>query len=198
MISNEELPFRAAFGIFWLINMVVRIYFQSKVIGIDVATKTHEQRSRMFFRLFALSYLLMLFYIFSSWFDFAHFFLSTEVRWWCGGGVLIAYILLFSCTHIALGRNWSGLLEIHQDHTLIISGPYEYIRHPMYAAFILSGIGFLFLSANWFVGGLYLTIAIAMYLDRVGPEEQMMSIHFGVSYSEYMKRTGRLFPKVRK
>jgi protein-S-isoprenylcysteine O-methyltransferase Ste14 len=119
------------------------------------------------------------------------------VRWIVGGAFLAAYMILFVWTHVALGRNWSGLIEIHTDHQLIVTGPFRYIRHPMYASFILSGIGFLILSSNWFIGGLYLLIAVAMYLDRVEPEELMMKARFGTEYIDYMNRTGRLFPRLR-
>lgn len=196
MSLEEEFPFRLTFGLFWLVNMVVRIYFQSKARGTETAYATHTNRARLFFWIFGLSYLLMAFYFFTSWFDFAHIGLSPYIRWLCGGGLLAAYILLFGWTHAVLGKNWSPLLEMHKDHVLIISGPYRFIRHPMYAAFILSGAGFLTFSANWLIGGLYLVIAIIMYLDRVQPEEAMMELYFGKQYVEYARHTGRIVPKL--
>ncbi len=198
MTSNDELPFRIAVGIFFFLTMLIRIYYQSKVQHETIAVSTHEQRSKLFFQIFALTYLLLLLYVFTSWLDNASLPFSAAVRWIVGGGFLLAYTLLFTATHAALGRNWSGLLEIHTDHILVVRGPYQFIRHPMYAAFILSGIGYLFLSANWIAGGIYLIIAITMYADRVSPEEKMMMEHFGEQYTQYRKTTGRLFPRFRK
>lgn len=197
MILSGEFPFRVTVGIFWLANFLIRIVFQKRTLGAEIAVKTHEKHAVFFFRLFAFCYVLLLVYCFSSMLDGAHLELSSGIRWTGGVGFLLAYMLLFSWTHAALGRNWSGLLEIHKDHQLIVTGPFAYIRHPMYASFILSGIGFLLLTANWLAGGLYLSVAVAMYLDRVGPEEQMMNVHFGATYSEYMKKTGRIFPRRR-
>ena len=142
--------------------------------------------------------MLILFYILTPWLDWASLYLPPTVRWVVGTTILIGYIALFAWTHAALGKNWSGFLELYTEHSLVVTGPYRFIRHPMYAAFILSGIGFFVLSANWFVGGLYLVIAILMYLDRVGPEEQMMIDRFGDEYRRYMEKTGRLVPSVRK
>jgi protein-S-isoprenylcysteine O-methyltransferase Ste14 len=195
MNPADELPFRVTVGIFWLANFIIRIVFQKKAMGAEVTLKTHEKHAVFFFRLFAFCYVLLLAYIFSSVLDGARFDLSPGIRWIVGVGFLLAYMILFTWTHMALGRNWSGLLEIHTDHHLIVSGPFKYIRHPMYASFILSGIGFLLLTANWLAGGLYLTVAVAMYLDRVEPEEQMMKVHFGADYIDYIKKTGRIFPR---
>jgi protein-S-isoprenylcysteine O-methyltransferase Ste14 len=77
---------------------------------------------------------------------------------------------------------------------MVQNGPYRYVRHPMYSAFFIIGIGFLILSSNWLVGIIYLGAFLIMYLARVLPEEKMMIDRFGEPYRQYMKRTGRLFP----
>jgi protein-S-isoprenylcysteine O-methyltransferase Ste14 len=58
------------------------------------------------------------------------------------------------------------------------------------------GIGFLLLSANWFVDLIYLGPLVVMYITRVSLEEQMMVERFGDSYRQYMKGTGRLWPRL--
>lgn len=196
MFYSDELPFRVTVGIFWLANFIIRIVYLKKAMGAEVTVKAHEKHAVFFFRLFVCCYILLLVYIFSSLLDGARIALSPGIRWIGGTGFLLAYLILFTWTHAALGRHWSGLLEIHKDHELVVTGPFAYIRHPMYASFILSGIGFLLLTANWLAGGIYLAAAVSMYLDRVGPEEQMMKIHFGEAYVRYMERTGRIFPKL--
>jgi len=56
--------------------------------------------------------------------------------------LLACALFVFARAHIDLKSNWSPSLEIYQDHTLITSGIYHYIRHPMYAS--------LGLLAMWF------------------------------------------------
>src|SRR5512136_320074 len=94
-------------------------------------------------------------------------------------------------SHRALGRNWSPFLEIRKGHVLVIEGPYRFIRHPMYAAIFLIGIGISLLSANWLVALAYMLPVTIMYLVRVADEEEMMIEQFGNEYREYMQRTGR-------
>jgi protein-S-isoprenylcysteine O-methyltransferase Ste14 len=193
---ESEYQFRIAFGIFWLANFTVRIYFQLKAKSARKVSGKHEQRARLFFRLLALTYLFMMFYFLSPWFDFAHVDLPLWIREYVGGGALAVYLILFSWSHAALGKNWSGFVEIHENHALVTSGPYRCIRHPMYSAFFVSVIGFSLLSANWLIALVYLTAVTAMYADRVDAEEQLMVEQFGDVYREYMTKTWRLFPKI--
>ena len=100
--------------------------------------------------------------------------------------------------HIFLDRNLSFTLEIKEDHTLIQTGPYKYIRHPMYISLIIRGIFYFLITSNviiflnWFI-----SIAIVLYL-RIPKEEQMMLDKFPEQYKAYKKKTGMLLPKIRK
>ncbi|MBI5378344.1 MAG: isoprenylcysteine carboxylmethyltransferase family protein [Thaumarchaeota archaeon] len=127
--------------------------------------------------------------------DFASFQL---LDWQRVVGALCALIGLayFRWSHSALGKNWSLMLELMKDHELITSGPYKYVRHPMYASIYLTHVGFLILTANWLVGVLLLAPFTILYIVRVRSEEQMMIEKFGQKYLDYMKGNGRLFPKL--
>ncbi len=81
-------------------------------------------------------------------------------------------------------------------YALVTNGPYRFIRHPMYAAIFLIGIGISLHSANWIVALAYLLPVTGMYLFRISDEEEMMIEQFGDEYREYMRRTGRLVPKL--
>ena len=198
MESSSEFPFRLAFGIFWILNTIVRYYFQGKARGQEKSFSRHERREQVSFNLFLFSYLFSLVYVFSSMLDFAQLPVREWIRWMFGGGALIFYLLFFSWTHYELGRNWSGRLEIYKEHHLVTDGPYRHIRHPMYSAFFLSAIGVGFLSANWLVSALYLGTLTWMYVRRVASEEEMMIERFDDQYREYMISTGRLMPRWRR
>jgi len=143
-----------------------------------------------------IAMILPLFYIFSSWFDFADFFLPDWLRWI--GVVLFAgaAILLWK-THRDLGRNWTPTLGIREDHTLVTEGIFKSIRHPMYAAHLLWALAQPLILTNWIVGFAFLVTQI-MFLSRIKEEEQMMLDQFGDQYQEYMNNTGRFLPRLRK
>jgi protein-S-isoprenylcysteine O-methyltransferase Ste14 len=100
-------------------------------------------------------------------------------------------------THRTLGRHWSGILELRENHRLISSGPYRHIRHPMYTGFFMMLSGVALLSANLLIALLQIGAFTATYLARVADEEAMMLDRFGDEYRGYMRRTGRLLPRLR-
>lgn len=192
-----ETLFRAILGILLIVFFGIRVYFQKQAKKVERVSRRHERRDRFFYNLILGSYLLMFLYVFTPWLDFAHISLPAWVRLI---GVLITCsgIWLFTWSHQTLGANWSGVLEISEGHRLVIEGPYRYVRHPMYSAFFIFGLGILFQSANWFIGAPHFMMVLWMYLTRVASEEAMMIDHFGDAYRQYMTTTRRLLPRFQK
>ena len=87
-------------------------------------------------------------------------------------------------------------LELREQHRLITEGVYRRIRHPMYAALFIYAIGQTLVVPNWVAGPSYLVAFGILYLLRVGPEERMMSEAFGDDYENYVRRTGRVLPRI--
>ena len=196
--NTAEFVYRMSFGLLWLVYFVIRFYFQGKVKKAGRSYEhINEKQELVYFRLFALAFLLLALYFLTPWIDFAHLGLAGGLRW-LGGGITLAGIVFFAWCHQALGVNWTAVLALSDQQELVTSGPYKAIRHPMYTAFFLIGIGFFLLSANFLVALIYLTPLTVMYFARVNPEEQMMLERFGETYREYMQHSGRLLPKLRK
>lgn len=140
--------------------------------------------------------ILPLLYSVTSLFDFVNYQLSNWIQWL---GVLVTIISLwfFWRSHADLGRNWSYTLEIREEHQLITTGIYQYIRHPMYAAILLWSAGQTLLLPNWIAGWSPLLSFLLLYLFRIRNEEQMMLDQFGEEYQAYMKKTGRIIPRMK-
>ena len=101
---------------------------------------------------------------------------------------------LFYRSHADLGVYWSPTLQMRENHQLITSGVYARIRHPMYTAIFIQGIGQVLYLPNWIVGPAWLVTFAILYLFRIGYEERMMLDRFGSEYDTYMQHTGRLLP----
>ena len=112
---------------------------------------------------------------------------------WIGVSLGIISIPLLAWTHRSLGKYFSTNLKIMEKHKLITSGPYNWIRHPMYTAEIVFMISMVLASSNWIVA-LPLFFNIAFLYLRVDREEAMMIEHFGDEYRKYISRTGRFLP----
>jgi protein-S-isoprenylcysteine O-methyltransferase Ste14 len=181
----SENRFRLLFGLLWLLFFGVRLAY----------ALVNERQERWLFRAFAIGYLVLPVYALTSWADVAHVPMPDWSRW-LGVAVLCAGIGLFGWAHRALGRNWTAVLALSTDHEMVTDGPFRFVRHPMYAAFFMIGVGFCLVSANWLVAAAYLGTLTPMYVMRVPAEEQMMASRFGDRYRRYMEATGRLWPRV--
>lgn len=120
-----------------------------------------------------------------------------------GAGPLVAGIVCFAAglwlffrSHVDLGTNWSITLEVREQHQLITHGVYRRIRHPMYTAFFLFGVGQLLVLPNWAAGPSYLVPFAILFACRVRAEERMMLEQFGDEYAVYMARSKRLVPGI--
>jgi protein-S-isoprenylcysteine O-methyltransferase Ste14 len=131
-----------------------------------------------------------------DWLAWAALPLPSWLRW-LGAPTGVAGLAGLFWVHRELGQNFSGTLHLRTDHELVISGPYRWVRHPMYTVFYLLGLSILLLSANWLLGGGTLVALSMVMLSRLVHEEAVMEERFGDQYRDYMTRTGRFFPRLR-
>src|SRR5580704_17360106 len=106
----------------------------------------------------------------------------------------VACLWLFYRTHRDLGQNWSVSLDLRERHTLVTTGVYATVRHPMYAGFWLMALAQVLLLPNWIAGPAGLVGFGILYFGRVGREEEMMIAAFGDEYRSYMRRAARVVP----
>jgi protein-S-isoprenylcysteine O-methyltransferase Ste14 len=195
-MDANEILFRYASAAVMVTFMMVRGYFSRRVGREPVATGRAQVRDRMYYRLMVVVYILPFAYALTSWLDFSHVSLPSAMRW-IGAPVAFGGVAMVWWTHRTLGRHWSGILELRENHRLINSGPYRYIRHPMYTGFFMMPVGMALVTANLLIALLQIGATIAMYLARVADEEAMMIDRFGDEYRTYIRQTGRLLPRLR-
>ena len=113
---------------------------------------------------------------------------------WMGIGIALMGFVLLQWAQNTLGKNWSDTPRMLREQSLITSGPYQFIRHPIYTAFIIILGSPLFISANWLIGLTWIGMSVLEIASRIEFEENLMLEYFGDEYREYMKKTGRLLP----
>jgi protein-S-isoprenylcysteine O-methyltransferase Ste14 len=131
--------------------------------------------------------------------DFAFLNFNIYLRLIAGGIILLGGFMLFFSAHKHLNENWSPIIEkkFSKSRSLILEGPYRYIRHPIYVGSMILLLGFFLLSANWLFATIPLIILIIFYSIKIPLEEKELERNFGKKYIEYKKRTGGFFPKIR-
>jgi protein-S-isoprenylcysteine O-methyltransferase Ste14 len=102
--------------------------------------------------------------------------------------------LLFLAHHY-LALNFSSFVRVRDEHTLVEDGPYRWIRHPIYTAYMMSYVGGGLVSGNWVLTLVATLLFATMVALRVGGEEEAMLGEFGARYEAYMQRTGRFLPR---
>ena len=192
----EEQQYKIILGTLILVASITRGYYEIRYLGFERIKAHYEGRERIFVGVVGLCMMLpALIFIFSHTLDFASFTLSDHIRL-SGCILMMLNILFFFWIHYTLGRNWSPILEIFKDQSLITTGPYKFIRHPMYTSIFIHVFALLPVTANWAVGLVAILSFSIIYPFRVKSEEQMMIEQFGDRYKEYMKQTGRLLPRL--
>ena len=193
----EEIFWKWSFLVLLIGWFFIRSFFGKKSLKAGSKNKKRSYLDQFLLFLNIISMIFLpLFVVFTTKLDFASMGLPDIVRW----AALIIYALnlvFFVWCHKALGENWSNALEIKKDHKLVQSGPYKRIRHPMYLHFWLLIASQGLLLDNWIVLAYGILAYGILYFLRVAKEEEMMIEEFGEKYKEYMKRTGRLFPKIK-
>lgn len=121
-------------------------------------------------------------------------FLPSSVVWFWIGFVLVASGLGFAiAARVWLGGNWSGVVTLKQDHELIRSGPYRWVRHPIYTGLLVALLGSIIA-----LGEVRGVIALALFtfalLRKVALEERLLAEEFGPTYSRYRREVPRLLP----
>jgi protein-S-isoprenylcysteine O-methyltransferase Ste14 len=86
-------------------------------------------------------------------------------------------------------------VTIQEDHKLITTGPYSYIRHPRYLGIILllSGMSLVFRSWMAFIFAL---ASVLVLIWRIRDEENLMHQEFTDTWEQYTKRSWRLIPYI--
>ena len=112
--------------------------------------------------------------------------ISIGIMW---AGIIIRFLAIRT-----LGRHFRTLIHIRDDHTIVKTGLYHYIRHPAYLGSIISAVGVTVAFQNFFIPIIVVGVLIPAVFLRISYEEAALCDHLGPAYEEYMKETWRLIP----
>ena len=112
-----------------------------------------------------------------------------------GYSLLAAGMVFAGWARFSLGGNWSSNVTIKQDHTLVSSGPYRIVRHPIYTGLLIAlfGTAVVLGELRCFLG--VLIAAIAWKYKSIN-EEAFMVQKFGEQYTQYRMQVKGLVPYI--
>jgi protein-S-isoprenylcysteine O-methyltransferase Ste14 len=136
-----------------------------------------------------------LFYLVNpNWMAWSKIRLPDSLRW-LGIGLGILYDVGIYWLFSSIGGGITSTSATRKQHKLVTSGPYRWVRHPLYTIGSSLFISFGMIADNWFIAFLGILAFIAMAI-RTPKEEANLIEKFGDDYREYMKHTGRFLPKL--
>ncbi|MGB2984870.1 MAG: isoprenylcysteine carboxylmethyltransferase family protein [Phycisphaerae bacterium] len=199
---QTETVFKITFGV-WVVLLFIPIgYAHRKAMrehGSRFAQAANEYPPLLWVRAlvgiplwaFLIDWLLS-----AHWFPWASVSLPVWARWsGVGFGGVVAGLMMW--TMLALGSNYRGAMGLHPNHKLVTHGPYRFVRHPMNVVFPMVSIVLFMMSANWVIGVGALIVIGTVSIVRTPIEEAQLIERFGEEYRDYMRRTGRFFPRLR-
>ena len=95
---------------------------------------------------------------------------------------------------LTLGRFFTWFITVYDDHQVIRSGPFRFIRHPAYCGALLLFVGTLLFLHAWIGAALSLVFQLIAYVRRIRYEEKMMIERLGAAYATYTREVRALVP----
>lgn len=185
------IPLRSLIFGFWLFFSV---FWAISAIGVKKNIRWRPWWQRSGFRLLLLVVVLLLFRAR----DIRHLFerygsaFSSPVIVTIGVAICALGIAFAVWARMHLGRNWGQPMTLKEGHELVTTGPYRFIRHPIYTGILLATLGSaLAVSTLWLMA---FGISGAYFVYSARTEERLMMQQFPNEYAEYKKRTKALIP----
>jgi protein-S-isoprenylcysteine O-methyltransferase Ste14 len=101
-------------------------------------------------------------------------------------------IILFS--RIQLQRYATGVLMIQEDHKLITTGFYKYVRHPIYTGGLIQVFGLYLAFHSVIILVLTMIVYFWLFNGRANYEEEILEEEFGEEYRNYKKTSKKMIP----
>lgn len=114
---------------------------------------------------------------------------------WIGAAVTAAGLAFAVWARVHLGSNWSGTVTVRNDHELVRSGPYGFVRHPIYSGVLLAMVGTA-IARGELRGLLAILLMFATFWRKLRHEERFMGETFGEEYAKYRTEVSALIPFV--
>jgi protein-S-isoprenylcysteine O-methyltransferase Ste14 len=174
----------AAFGVCWFASA-------------RRATSARTQESRVY-RLVRLLILALVFILlFADWAGvgpLAWPFVRERAAVIYSGFVLaLLGLALAMWARIHLGQYWSDRVVLKVDHQLVRTGPYAWIRHPIYSGVLLGVAGTAVVLGEW-RGVLAFVILLVNYCIKAGREDRLLAEAFPDQFAEHKSHAGFLLP----
>lgn len=114
---------------------------------------------------------------------------------WAGFALIVAGLVFSAWARLCLGTNWSVPVTLKEGHEFVRSGPYTFVRHPLYSGCLLALAGSAIINGEW-RGALGFALIFASLTYKIRVEETWLTAHFGEPYTRYRREVAALIPGI--
>lgn len=197
-MRNSEFIFRGSVAIISTLLAAIRLAYgwQAGALSNMISTRQADKFNAPLLYFFGLLGAVTsgLYVVAPDGLNWAALSLPNWLRW-SGVGLGGLTVGLFFWVHQALGRNWSMPWVIQADQTLVTTGPYRWVRHPMYSTLFVWALAYLLMSANWLIGAGWFGLGLVA-VKAAAAEEMALIEKFAAAYRAYRQGTGRFLPRM--
>jgi len=197
---NFDLIFRVIFLFVFLCAVIISGYYRKRARDASgVIPRSAEGTQTLVLRMVASLIIVVSFfaYVFApQWLAWSKMGLPLWLR-------ILAAVSAIACLAairwvlVSIGSNISETVLTKRDHQLVMHGPYQWIRHPLYAVALLLLLLLALMADSWFLL-MFPVVGFIVFRFIVIPREEANLIKvFGEQYEDYRRRTGALIPRIR-
>jgi protein-S-isoprenylcysteine O-methyltransferase Ste14 len=111
-----------------------------------------------------------------------------------GTAMFVAGLALAIWARVTLGRNWGMPMTLKEEPELVTSGPYRFVRHPIYTGILLAVLGSAL--ATYVAAFVIFAVTAVYFVYSARIEDGLMATSFPSTYPAYRERTKMLIPFV--
>lgn len=185
-------PFNSFILICW--SLFLLVWFMSS-LGVKKASQEGVERQRSWIRLLVF-FAIVYFFNPNSLQKLVgmHLLSSNPFVGSIGVVICVAGVAFAIWAKFHLGSNWGAPMTVKEKPELITTGPYRFVRHPIYSGICVGMLGSALVGGlPWFIWFILLS---ASFVYSAKQEEKTMESQFSIDYRDYKKRTKMLLPFV--
>lgn len=195
----SESVFRILAGLTFVAGVAISGYFRRKAdreSGGSVSRSVDGTTTMTMIRIGGIILWLspLVYLINPEWMAWSRVGVPIAVRW-LGVALAVLCDVMIYWLFSSIGSGITPTGATRERHVLVTDGPYRWVRHPLYSVGSTFFVAFGMIADSWFIALLGVLAFIGMAI-RTPKEEANLIAKFGDEYREYMKRTGRYFPKL--
>jgi protein-S-isoprenylcysteine O-methyltransferase Ste14 len=191
MMSLFMTIFNLLIAICWIVFIIVWLVLSFKI---KKTISGNERRHNPWLRLAILTAAVTLFFkieVLQPFVDY-HPFQSNDLAQSIGVLVCVVGVAFAIWARLHLGGNWGTPMSVKEKPDLVTTGPYRFVRHPIYTGIAVAMLGSIItVGFMWLVWFFLFSIS---FIYSAKKEEKFMLAQFPKEYPAYMKRTKMLIP----